>query len=261
MNRLIKPIAILMTLAAASCGGGSGYGGGSNPSPGGIWMGTDSVSGLPLEGIVDEAGEFHFIRSDGAQWVGTATTSGNSITADAQELAPFGTTFQDGSTQGTGTITGTITERSSIQATYTFKTSMGTQTSGSINLSFNDAYYESSSLSRLADHYMYQNNTVTIDASGNISVTDMASRCTVSGTVTSIDATYNTYKVQGSFGGCQGASAPLNGVDVSGLGTLELSTCTTPKTFIIGVSGMSGANTYASVYTLVKHLPLMGACD
>jgi hypothetical protein len=224
-------------------------------------MGTDSVSGLPVEGIVDEAGEFHFIRNDGAQWVGTATTSGNSISATAQELAPFGTTFQDGSTQGTGTITGTITERDSIKATYTFKTSMSTQTSGSINLTFNGLYYVSSSLSRLADHYLYQGNPVTIGASGNISLTDAASGCTVSATVTSIDGTYNTYKVQGAYSGCQGASAALNGVDVSGLGTLELSTCTDPKKFIFGVSGMSGANTYAIVYTLVKPLPRMGACD
>jgi hypothetical protein len=225
-------------------------------------MGTDSVSGLQMEGIVDEAGEFRFIRSDGVQWMGTATTSGNSISADAQEVAPFGTPFKDGSTEGTGTITGTITERSSIQATYTFKTSMGTQTSGSLNLSFNGLYYVSSSLSRLAGPYWYQNTTlITIDAGGNISLTDAASGCTISGTVTSIDGTYNTYKVQGSYSGCQGASAALNGVDVSGLGTLELLTCSEPKTFIIGVSGMSGANTYAIAYTLVYPHPWRVGCD
>jgi hypothetical protein len=259
MNRLIKAIAILTTLAAASCGGGGG-----NASPGGIWFGEDSVSGLQVEGIVDEAGEFRFIRSDGVQYVGNAITSGNAISAEAQELAPLGSTFHDGSTEGTGTITGTIIERSAIQATFTFKTSMGTPTSSSISYAANNATYDMMpSLAELEGNYTDQNTKTpfTIDASGNLSGTDAASGCSFTGTVSIIDATYNAYQVEGTYSGCQGVSAVLNGIAVSGLGTLHKPTCAAGRTFIVGMSGMSGANTYGIVYTLVHSLPFGGGCE
>jgi hypothetical protein len=39
-------------------------------SPGGIWRGTDSASGLAIMGLVDETGFGEFIRADNAQFAG-----------------------------------------------------------------------------------------------------------------------------------------------------------------------------------------------
>src|SRR5579859_2977249 len=91
----------MMTLLVACGGGGGGYGGGSSPPvqnapPGGIWTGIDPVSGLQVEGVVDEAGEGEFIRSDGVQYVGTVVTAGNSVSASFQGFVPFGSMFPDG---------------------------------------------------------------------------------------------------------------------------------------------------------------------
>jgi hypothetical protein len=56
----------------------------------------ESTAGLSVTGIVDEAGELHFIRSDATQYVGTATTAGNAISASFLGYAPFGFQFADG---------------------------------------------------------------------------------------------------------------------------------------------------------------------
>jgi hypothetical protein len=105
------------TIAAAgvafvlsSCGGGNsavigGGGGTTTATAGGIWLGTESVSGLQVTGLVDESGNFHFLRGDNVQYVGTAVVSGTSLTANIQGIVPVGFTFADGSHHGTGSIT------------------------------------------------------------------------------------------------------------------------------------------------------------
>jgi hypothetical protein len=101
MKRL--PLSVLLIAAGelASCSGG-----GSNPvqgvSPGGIWRGTDSASGLSIIGIVDEAGSSYFIRADNALFAGQASTSGNSITIPVQGYEALTMPFPDGSTHGVG---------------------------------------------------------------------------------------------------------------------------------------------------------------
>jgi hypothetical protein len=116
---LLLVCSLMSLLALAACGGGDG--GGSlvtTVSQGGIWSGTDSATGLQVKGIVDESGQFHFIRSDLAQFVGTASTTGNSLSANFEGFSQLGTTFDDGSTHGTGTLSGAVSERSSLALTY-----------------------------------------------------------------------------------------------------------------------------------------------
>ena len=240
----------------ASCGGGGGYGGGNtspppaNASPGGIWNGTESVSGLQVTGLVDESGDFHFIRSDGVQYVGAAVTSGNSITANINGYTPFGTTFPDGSTHGTGTVSGTISARVSITANTSFTTDKGTVTNGTLNLTFNQLYNQPSSLATIAGNYTdtSSGDTVSIDAAGVITAQDPNTGCVINGNVTIINASYNAYGVQITYANCVGAAAVLNGVTFNGLATLD--TNTNPVQAIAGVTGSAGGVSYAIVYAL-----------
>ena len=239
----------------ASCGGGGGYGGGNNPapinaSPGGIWNGTESVSGLQVTGLVDESGDFHFIRSDGVQYVGTAVTSGNSITANINGYTPFGTAFSDGSTHGTGTVSGTIGARVSITANTTFKTDNGTVTNGTLNLTFNQLYDQPSSLATIAGNYTdtSSGDTVSIDAAGVITAQDANTGCVINGNVTIINASYSAYGVQATYANCLGAAAVLNGVTFNGLATLDRNV--NPVQAIAGVTGSAGGVTYAILYVL-----------
>lgn len=258
MNRahLARFLAVCVFVLLVSCGGGGGYGSGgntpppTNASPGGIWNGTESVSGLQVTGLVDESGDFHFIRSDGVQYVGTAVTSGNSLSASVNGYTPFGTAFPDGSTHGTGTVSGTISARVSITANTSFKTDSGTVTNGTLNLTFNQLYDQPSALATIAGNYTdtSSGDTVSIDAAGVITAQDANTGCVINGNVTIINASYNAYGVQVTYANCLGAAAVLNGVTLKGLATLD--TNTNPVQAIAGVTGSAGGLTYAIVYVL-----------
>ena len=243
--------AVAILLATAGCGGGGGDGGGgmaTNAAVGGIWRGTESASGLDVVGLVDEAGEFHFLRSDGVQYVGTVHSSGNSVSADFEGYTPFGSVFADGTVHGTGTLSGTVNERSSMSGSTQFTTDLGGKTSGTITLTFDNLYNTDSSLAAISGVYTDSQSGDVISVSGNGDVfwQDPATGCTANGTVSIINAAYNAYRVQFSYGNCVGAAAVLNGVQFSGLGTLDATA--NPVQAIIGVTGKSGAGTYAFVF-------------
>ncbi len=244
-----------------ACGGGSGSGSltgsgngsgttPSNASPGGIWRGTDSISGLQVLGLVDEAGEFHFMRSDDVQYVGTASVSGNSVTASFDGYAPMGTTFADGSTHGTGSVSGTVQARTTLSLTSQFKTDSGNASSGTLDLTFDTLYNSASSLATIAGNYTNpQNNVaVTVNSDGSIFSQDPSSGCVLNGTVSIINASYNAYRVAFAYASCTGAAAVLNGIQFSGLGTLD--NAVTPEQAILGVTAQSGGTSYALVFQL-----------
>ena len=115
----------LLSLLMIAVGALDACGGHSNPiqgvSPGGIWRGMDSASGLSIIGLVDETGNADFIRADKAQYVGQLSTSGSSIYMTVEGYAEVGKTFADGSNHSSGTISGTLQERQSISASIQFK--------------------------------------------------------------------------------------------------------------------------------------------
>jgi hypothetical protein len=240
---------ILMT---ACGGGGSTSSGGTTPnaSPGGIWNGTESSTGLAITGIVDEAGEFHFIRSDSTQYVGTASTAGNAISASFDGYTEVGTTFADGSTHGTGSLSGTIQERTSISSTTQFTTDAGTSSNGTLSLTFNSLYNLASSLATISGNYTDPNSgdVISITGAGAVTWQDAATGCVGNGTISIIDAAYNAYRVQFSYASCTGAAAVLNGVAFSGLGTLD--NTVSPEQAIVGVTGQANGATYAVVLSL-----------
>ena len=243
---------LLFMLAVAGCGGG-GYGGGSlvtPASPGGIWSGKDSDTGLVVEGIVDESGHFTFIRTDLAQFVGTITTSGNSVTANFEGFAQVGKDFDDGSTHGTGTLSGTLAERMSLALTYQFNTDGGTASSGTLDLSYNSLYDVDSSLSAVSGNYTdpTTNDTVSVSGSGAITSQDPTTLCVVNGQVSIINAMYNAYAVTYEYANCTGTAAILNGVQFTGLATLNNGG--NPVQVIIAVTGTVGTTKLALALTL-----------
>jgi hypothetical protein len=241
-----------------SCGGG---GGGSstinntpppvtNASHGGIWRGTESVSGLAIVGLIDESGELHFIRTDGTQYVGQATTSGSAVSANIEGFTQFGYQFPDGATHGIGSVSGSITARSSMNLTTQFQTDKGASSSGSLNLTFDAAYNRASSLATISGNYADGSDTITVSSNGAIFEQDPNTGCVVNGTVSIINASYNAYRVKYSFANCVGQYAVLNGLQFSGLGMLDNSQ--TPEHAIIGVTAQSGTTKVAIVLNLSR---------
>jgi hypothetical protein len=125
--RLAAPVLVaLLGLLVAACGGGGGSGDGGatppppkNASPGGIWKGTTS-GGQSILGLVTETGEFYFLQSDGAQYYCFVSVSGNSVSSGFTGITQVGTTFPNGSTRGSGTLTATLAERSSLNGSLVF---------------------------------------------------------------------------------------------------------------------------------------------
>ena len=249
-------------LLLSGCGGsgspistGPGGGGTTQNSPGGIWRGTESVSGLSVTGIIDESGNFQFVRSDGVQYLGTAAVNGTSLTANVEAIVPLGFTFADGSHHGSGSISGTLTARNSIQATTKFQTDLGsTAENGTLNLTFDALYNKGSSLSTLAGNFVEVGNTnvvVTVRTDGSLFSQDPGTGCVLNGTVSIINATYNAYKVQFSYGNCAGNAVVLNGVQFTGLATLD--TTLAPQQLLVAATGQSGNTKYSQVVRLNRN--------
>lgn len=126
-------LSLVASLALSACGGGGGSSSPpppppiTNASPGGIWEGSTS-DGLSLIGLVTETGQFHFLQSDGVQYFCYLSVSGNAVSSGFTGITQLGTTFTDGSTSGSGTLTGTIAERSTLNGSAAFKTAVKAST-------------------------------------------------------------------------------------------------------------------------------------
>jgi hypothetical protein len=227
----------------ASCGGG----GGSNPvqgaSPGGIWRGTDSASGLTVVGLFDETGSGNFIRADNAVFLGTVSTSQNSISVSAGGYAAFNKTFPDGSTHGVLTMNGTIQERQSISAATKFTTDAGNSTQGSLDLTFDKLYNRPSSLATVAGGYTGDLSSlfpyVKISPDGSIDAGSVLI-CRTGGQISLIDPAYNLYRVQLTTT-CDNGS----GTTESGLATLD--NTMSPEALVIGLADTGGPAPAADV--------------
>jgi hypothetical protein len=252
------PISVMLMLVSG-CGGGGGSSSSNtssspppvtNASPGGIWRGTESTSGLQVVGLVDESGEFHFIRSDDVQYVGTTSVTGSSISANFDGFTQIGTVFADNSSHGTGSVTGTVQARSSLSLSTQFKTDAGTSTNGTLNLTFDTLYNRASSLATISGNFSSSGDVVTISSNGTVFSQDPNTGCVVNGTVAIINASYNAYRVQYSYANCTGQSAVLNGLQFDGMATLD--NTQSPEHVIVGVTAKSGNVEYAVVLNMPR---------
>ena len=251
------------SLLLFGCGGGGNSvptGGSGNigetPTQGlaGVWNGTDAGTGLAIAGIMDESGNFQFLRADGVQYVGTATATTDSISANFDGYVPVGQTFSDGSTHGSGSISGSLSLRDSMQLTDQFTTANGSSTSGSVSLTFNNWSYVGvggASLANVSGNYTDQSSgdVVSITTAGDVTWHDATTGCSGNGTISVTNPNNSVYQVQFSYENCQGQYAILNGGQFSGLAALN--TSVSPVQLIVGVTGQAaGQPMYAFAFML-----------
>jgi hypothetical protein len=119
-----------------------------------------------------------------------------------------------------------------------------------LSLSFNSLYNTASSLATISGNYTdpSSGDVIAINSNGAITWQDPATGCVGNGTVSIIDATYNAYRVQFDYANCTGQAAVLNGVQFSGLASLN--TTASPQQAVAGVTGQAGGVTYSIVITL-----------
>jgi hypothetical protein len=218
---------ILAALGAcvASCGGEDIHAF-SKPLQGGIWHGTDTISGQPVYGIVTEDGAFRFIRDDMAHYAGAATFDKTVVTATFDGFAPPGMVFADGVPHGTGAAAGELTPSDSLNLNTQFLTDAvgATALEGTLNLTFDAAYNSHSSLAAISGTYAAGTDSWTISGNGNVFAQLPGSGCTASGVITIIDEAHNAYAMSITYTGCAGALAVLNDTELTGLVALDSST-------------------------------------
>jgi hypothetical protein len=228
----------------------------------GVWVGTDSVTGDEVVALINAAGQSVFIRSDYTQYVGALTVSQAAITATLKGYPNFPGTFADGSISGSGALSATVNQTTSITGSLAFVSSAATSYPGDFTLGYADVSTAGSSLAAVVGSYSDTGTndpntgaTVTIATSGAaptsaaLSSSGATSGCVLSGTISTADSTTDVYEVAYSYSGCTGAFAPLNGLAMTGLAALNNS----PAQLLIAVNGPTGGGT---TYGLVSSLIL-----
>jgi hypothetical protein len=248
--RLGRFLIMTSALAAVSCGSGglttsSPPMSMTNGSAAGIWVGTDSASGLSLTGIINAAGLADFIRSDGAQYVGTAQVSGTDLTIALNVYTQFGSFFTDGTTFGTGTLSAMLASGSSISGSVNFTTTDNDTVSSNWSLGFSSIYNDASSLSVISANYADSSTgdpldgaTVSITSSGGMTAQSGTTGCILNGQIATADTSNDAYEVAYTLANCTGADAVLNGIELTGLAVLNSN-----GQLVVGVSGQSSGGT------------------
>jgi len=244
-----KNLSCTLTLFAAmpmvsACGGGGGSttlplgpGPPDLPPPvtsdvpvGGWWKGTTMLTTgqqekLELVALVAEDGRAFFLQENGVMFWGTLQSSRDRVTSTVVGAGLLGTPLWDGSASGTGTVSGTIWERSAIVATEDFTTAAGGRTVSSLSLTYQSMYDDNSSLATIAGNYAdalgLSGGVLNIASNGTLFLQDPVSGCVVNGQVSIINASYGAYGIRMSYHSCTGRDAALNGVTFTGLAACD----------------------------------------
>ena len=228
---------------------GSGTGT-TDASATGVWSGTDSVTGLAVTAFIDSSGQAVFFRSDGVQFTGAVQVSGTTLAVTVDGYSDFPATFSDQSTFGIGTLNGAVTTATGITATLTFTTNGGTTLPGSWRLNFLAQSNTASSTGAVSGNYT-DNATgavTSINSAGEMTSQNPGNGCVLNGSISTNDTSHNIYQVAFSYGSCTGMYAVLNGVQFTGLASLNTSSA--PAQLGMAVTGASSAARYAIVSTL-----------
>jgi hypothetical protein len=154
--------------------------------------------------------------------------------------------FADGSTSGSGTLEGDITERSRMTGTTDFTTADGARTTGTLTLDYNDLYERDSSLATAAGNYQNEfGDVISVNSNGEIFSQDPSTGCIVNGEASIIDNRFNAYRVEYDYSSCTGSNAFLNGRTFRGLATLD--NTVSPEQLVAGVTSGSGSDLVAVV--------------
>jgi hypothetical protein len=212
------------TALLTACGGGGGGSGTSVNTAEGLWQGLSST-GANVTVAVLENGEAWGGATFGNTLVsaiaGTATGNGTSFSATGSEFA-----FSSNSV-GTGTYTGTVTQKQRIQAT--------SNIGSTINLAYNNYYDQGVSAADIAGNYTLSGRTArysitnmsfTIAANGSFTIVDNG--CTTTGTATPRASGKAIVNVTATG---TGTCVLGNGVLLSGIAVLDKTT--TPNTLSV----------------------------
>ncbi|MGA2552578.1 MAG: hypothetical protein ABSF50_20725 [Burkholderiaceae bacterium] len=230
----------LFSMLLSSCGGGSNHTPTANQSVGGIWRGpVTTTSGVTVDGValVTEDGRFFFeaqnentgcadvgqgnLAADGTTVSGTEDTA--IVTFTTVPNVPTNCTYADGSNSGTGTLSGTIVQRSALTVSDKFKTANGTTVSeGAFTLSYDDLYSEPSDLSKLTGTWTSSAGVqTTISSTGATFAQDTIAGCTQSGQISIINSNFNAYAMSAKYSNCLGSASVLNGLTATGIFTVN----------------------------------------
>jgi hypothetical protein len=178
---------------------------------------------------------------------------GQTVSASAERLLRHGAA--GGPQYDAVTLKGTVQQRMSLSVSVAPAKGARSFAPETISLQFNPIYDGPSSLAMFAGDYMdpASGNSITVNGTGSIFWRDANSGCLASGAVSEINERHDLYEVQFSYSACQGADADLNGVEFTGLGTLD--TTVQPTQAIIGVSGEAGGRGYAIDMRLARLPP------
>ncbi|HEV8018946.1 MAG TPA: hypothetical protein VGP32_10350 [Steroidobacteraceae bacterium] len=251
--RLIGIVLAGTALVAASCSSSNNGSGSSstvtNASAVGVWSGSDSQTGLGVTALINSGGEATFIRSDGTQFVGSVQVSGTTLAVEVDGYSNFPSTFSDGSTYGIGTLDGTVTTGSTLTGTLTFTTTDNTPITGNWSLNFEPYSNTASSTTAVSANYtdIATGSTLSITTTGVMTETG-PNNCVLNGSISTADTTHAIYEVAYTYGNCTGTDAGLNGVQFTGLASLNSST--SPAQLTIVVTGASSSAKYAIVSNL-----------
>jgi hypothetical protein len=173
----------------------------ANDSPAGIWIGT--VTSIQTGektnsiGLVTETGVLRFINDTSVQIAGDVTVTANTFTGEITAYAPYGFfTFSKGEPAVTGTVSGTINEKSTFNGSTTLD--------GSVNSSFEfnydaEIYEKNSGLSLISGNYSASDGagytvTYSINAAGVITGSD-TDGCQMNGDVELLNPDFNMYRL------------------------------------------------------------------
>jgi hypothetical protein len=246
----MKRLVCLAALTLSACGGGGSSSPGSpsssppppatNADPGGIWNASYTASnGVAVQAlaVVTEDGRYLAIGKnlsndcadiDQGNIAVSGTTFTGTLLSAVIEYSTFNgvavnCAYADGSTWATGTITGSLTQRSSLETTITAKTgggtSLGTQSN---NWTYNNLYNEPSTLARLTGNWsLPDGSTLTIHADGSYFIQQASTGCVINGQYSTINTSYNAYAESASYASCTGAASVLNGLTATGLAFVD----------------------------------------
>lgn len=222
MSRTYKLAITAFSLAMLAACGGGGSGNSVNTAEG-IWQGPSSTGANVTVAILE----------NGESW-GGATVGNTLVSALAGTASGNGTAFSatgsefyfSSNTVGTGTMTGTVTQKQRIQAT--------SNTGSTVNLAYNSYYDQAVTAADIAGSYTLSGRTarysipsraLTIDATGNFTVVDNG--CTTTGTATPRASGKAIINVNATG---TGSCILGNGVTLNGIAVLDKTT--TPKTLV-----------------------------
>jgi hypothetical protein len=241
------------TLLIAACNSSSSDGSNTTTqSATGIWSGTDSVSGDTVTAFINSGGQAVFIRSDGIQFKGAVQVSASTLAASVDGYPDFAQTFSDGSSYGIGTLSGTVMSGDTLTATLSFTTNGNTAITGTWSLTYESLSDTASSPSAFAGTFTdaASGATFTISTAGAITITNSPNGCSLTGSITTSDTAHNIYEVSYSYSACTGTYQPLNGVQFTGLGTIN--STLSPVQAVIAATGTLNTNYYGIVTTLTS---------